>query len=162
VSPDKGRKTPKRYVSLTSRDIIKASKKELMSHLVTPRDLSLKNRLNQKSSGASHMSMRTRRLANITMVTKNIRKGRLPPIKTPQQLDVFVFGEKSSSVMMRQHLDQSHGIIGPKSSLSRHHANKTTQQLSKDEHASVNITNFKNQTQKITGIKAKRGTQVEL
>ena len=30
----------------------------------------------------------------MTLVTKGIKRGKLPPIKTPSQLDVFVFGER--------------------------------------------------------------------
>ena len=33
------------------------------------------------------------------MVTKGIKKGKLPPIKTPKQLDVFVFGERRKSAL---------------------------------------------------------------
>ena len=112
------------------------------------------------------MTMRAKRIAGITMVTKGIKKGKLPPIKTPKQLDVFVFGEKSSSVMMRQHLDQSHGIIGPvaKSSLSRHHVPNRTENM-------INIADCDNDNlmstiqaneKKYVSIKAKRGTQIEI
>ena len=44
--------------------------------------------------------MRAKRLAQITMVTKGIKRGKLPPIKSPRQLDVFVFGEKKDSVRL--------------------------------------------------------------
>ena len=92
----------KRYVSLnTSRDIIRESKKEMIQHLTSPRadgsrgqlneQLSLRNRLSHQSSNS--ITMRQKRLAQITMVTKGIKKGRLPPIKSPKQLEVFVFGE---------------------------------------------------------------------
>ena len=47
----------------------------------------------------------------------------MPPIKTPKQLDVFVFGEKggttmgrnkgSATIMLKNHLDRSNGITGP-------------------------------------------------
>lgn len=55
--------------------------------------------------------MRAKRLAQITMVTKGIKKGKLPPIKTPKQLDVFVFGEKRKSALaMKQDFDKTHEI----------------------------------------------------
>ena len=46
----------------------------------------------------------------------------MPPIKTPKQLDVFVFGEKgamgknkgSATIMLKNHLDRSNGITGPR------------------------------------------------
>ena len=67
-----------------------------------------------KANGGT--SLRAKRLAQITMVTKNIKKGRLPPIKSPKQLDVFVFGEKQSSsgLSIKQKLDKNRGeITGP-------------------------------------------------
>jgi len=84
------RKTPhkRNFASLTSRDIIKASKQELLEHLTK------KPRVNQQSGSQS--TMRSKRLAQITMVTKGIKNGKLPPIRTPKQLDVFVFGEKDA------------------------------------------------------------------
>lgn len=45
--------------------------------------------------------MRAKRLAQITLVTKGIKRGKLPPIKSPKQLDVFVFGEKDSVRVLR-------------------------------------------------------------
>ena len=46
--------SPKRYASQTSRDIILASKQELMDQLVVPRDKSnLRQRLNNLQSGRS-------------------------------------------------------------------------------------------------------------
>lgn len=46
--------------------------------------------------------MRAKRLAQITMVTKGIKRGKLPPIKSPKQLDIFVFGEKDSVRLLRK------------------------------------------------------------
>jgi len=36
-------------------------------------------------------------MASLKIVTKGIKRGKLPPIKTPKQLEVFVFGEKKSN-----------------------------------------------------------------
>ena len=91
VSPKKGSSPAvraslngRRGVSLTSRDIIKASKAELMKRFAT------KGSMSQRTSGSN---MPSKRLTSINMVTKAIKLGKLPPIQTPSQLDVFVFGE---------------------------------------------------------------------
>ena len=73
----------RRNVSMTSREIIKASKVELMKRFAT------KGSMSQRTSG----SMNAKRLASMSIITKGIKRGKLPPIRTPSQLDVFVFGE---------------------------------------------------------------------
>lgn len=35
-------------------------------------------------------------MESIKLMTSGIKQGKLPPIKSPKQLDVFVFGEKKS------------------------------------------------------------------
>lgn len=46
------------------------------------------------------------------MVTKGIKKGRLPPVKSPKQLDVFVFGEKNDSASLKKQLQSRQVITG--------------------------------------------------
>ena len=62
---------------------------ELLKHLTSKKSRS------QISSQSQPLA--AKRLASIKMITKGIKKGKLPPIKTPQQLDVFVFGEQPGS-----------------------------------------------------------------
>ena len=80
------------------------------------------------------------------MITKGIKRGRLPPIKTPKQLEVFIFGEKgapatgrakaSATIMLKNHLDRSNGIItGPLSN-----ANVDAELAKKN--VSVNVTDY--------------------
>ena len=40
--------------------------------------------------------MLSKRLASMSEMTKGIKRGKLPPIKTPKQLNVFVFGESNT------------------------------------------------------------------
>ena len=69
----------------------------------------------------------------------------MPPIKTPKQLDVFVFGEiggttmgrnkGSATIMLKNHLDRSNGVItGP-----MHNSNADA--LHK-RNVSVNVTDY--------------------
>ena len=117
--------------------------------------------------------MRAQRLQQMTLVTKGIKRGRLPPIKTPKQLDVFVFGEKgatargkgSATIMLKNHLDRTHGITGPLSNsnadaiksknynvnvtdYSEHHIKRINQESSLYQELDATVTN----------IKKKRGT----
>ena len=73
-SPVNKSNSQRRYASLKSRDIIKASKQELIEHLTSSREAL------QKHQQSSISSMRVKRLEQITMVTKGIKKGKLPPI----------------------------------------------------------------------------------
>ena len=72
----------------------------------------------------------------------------MPPIKSPKQLDVFVFGEKgasgrggmpSTTTMLKNHLDRSNGITGPLTSSARQTKTKNTtlndgNDFSKEQH----------------------------
>lgn len=99
ISPAKSSRN-RNYGSQTTREIIKASKAEMLERLTKKRDMGLKGQLNHNSAASS--TMRSKRLAQITMVTKGIKRGKLPPIKSPKQLDVFVFGEKDSVRLLRK------------------------------------------------------------
>ena len=81
------------------------------------------------------------------MITKGIKRGRLPPIKTPKQLEVFIFGEKggpatgrakaSATIMLKNHLDRSNGVItGPLSNANVIDAERAKKNIS------VNVTDY--------------------
>lgn len=73
---------------MNSQDIIKASKVELMKHLTSKKS---------RSQVQSHaQTLQAKRMESIKLMTTGIKQGKLPPIKSPKQLDVFVFGEKKS------------------------------------------------------------------
>ena len=94
ATPQKGR-TP-RQAALSSKQIREASRKELKAasrNAALDALIRAKHRKAQSySSIQANSGLRRQKLEMLAKITSGIKRGKLPPLKSPRQLDDFVFG----------------------------------------------------------------------
>ena len=96
ASPQKGRNMA-RHVSLSSKQIREASRRDLKAakhNAAIAQLIRNKHRKTQSySTIQANANLRKQKLDAFNQITADIKKGKLPPVKSPKALENFVFGD---------------------------------------------------------------------